>query len=430
MSPNCTNPNCRSDHGASTALGRRQMLRLAFGCGAAITIGSRAQAAPRQDADLFDPPALFDWGNPGRLSARAIALVETTNTIDMLCQMRNSLVVRGEPNNMEMVTRRFRQWFDDPSSIRHNDLRRYFLSGIDVIHYGTDMSSILNIPEAFDRAEWFYRGFHRIVETHPDWFSLVLNPSDLAANRHLGKIKIILGMQNGDHFRTPADVAHFHGLGQRVSQLTYNRENALGGGAFSQVGLKPYGRDVIRAMNAAGMVLDLAHSNAQTALEACAETEVTPIISHTNCRALNAGFDRAMPDEVIRAFAAKGGVIGVTVVRQFVSPNEPTTIEDFLNHIDHIVNLVGVEHVGIGNDNDLSALDGVDPEAQRAAFAAPGQAQYRWRERTEIDGLDHPRRFYDICEGLVRRGYSDEHIRLVLGGNWERVLTHIWTTRA
>jgi membrane dipeptidase len=430
----CGHPSCAGSHGQDpgrVGLDRRRALGLAFGCGAALVLNGCATTSTDQTGASVDGATLEPrfWGHPGLYSARAVRLVETSNTIDMLVPVRNALVLKDQPNSMELAVERFMSWFDDPASIPAEQFARFQASGIKIFNVSIDLGQLNPGPTPYDKANLYFEGWKRIVAAHPDVFHIIANAADLSQVSGAGKLKLILGLQNGDHFRTVEDVAHFRRQGQMLSQLTYNAENHLGGGAFSDVGLKPFGAEVIRAMNRVGMVVDLAHANDRTSLEAAEASEVTPIISHTNCRALNPGFTRAMPDEVIRAFAARGGVIGVTVVRQFVTAQEPTTIEDYINHIDHIANLVGIEHVGIGSDTDLSQQDGVDDEAKRLQFARSGQEQYRWRERTEIDGLDHPRRLYDITEGLVRRGYSDAHIRLVLGGNWQRVLGQVWNTR-
>lgn len=414
------------DVASEEPIGRRTVMRLGLAAAAISGFFPRMPSA----ANTVVEPQGFDYGNPGQLSPRAIRLVSTTNTIDMLTQVRNALVVRGGANSQQMVPARFRRWFDDPKSITRDDLRRYLQSGIRIFYPGTDTAITTNFTDRFAAAQWYFNGWFRIRATHPDLFAFLLSPDDLSPARHRGKLKIILGMQNGDHFRSGQDVGLFYRLGQRVSQLTYNSENKLGGGAFSDAALKPLGREVIAAMNHVGMVLDLSHANERTAFEAADASAVAPIISHTNCEKLNPGFNRAATDALIRAVASRGGVVGMTVVRNFVSPREPTTIEDYLNHIDHVAQLVGVQHVGLGSDTDLSQIDGADPAAFEAARKQAAQAKYKWRDRTEIDGLDHPRRIYDVCEGLVRRGYTDRDIRLVLGGNWERVLSHIWSTRS
>jgi membrane dipeptidase len=106
---------------------------------------------------------------------------------------------------------------------------------------------------------------------------------------------------------------------------------------------------------------------------------------------------------VIRAAARGGGVLGITSVRQFVCGGTPVTIENVLDHFDHAVKLVGVEHVGLGSDFDLDAHPSYD-----------------------IPGLNHADRIYELTEGLLRRGHTDAHVSLMLGGNFQRALRQIW----
>jgi membrane dipeptidase len=162
-------------------------------------------------------------------------------------------------------------------------------------------------------------------------------------------------------------------------------------------------------MNEVGMAVDLSHSSDCTCLDAIEVTRKPALITHANCRALNQGHPRCKPDRVIRELAKTGGVMGITAVRSFVRGEEPTTIEDVLDHFDHVAKLVGVEHVGVGSDN---GLDGRDTKQTRF--------------RMDISGLNHPQRIYDLTEGLIRRNYSNKNIRLVLGGNFLRALTQIW----
>ena len=123
--------------------------------------------------------------------------------------------------------------------------------------------------------------------------------------------------------------------------------------------------------------------------------------------------------------AATGGVMGITGVRNFVSAEEPTTVEDYLDHIDHVRDLVGIEHVGIGSDMDLHGYDDL-PAEQYEALKANYKGSYAFREKIDIDAIAHPRRMFDVTEGLIRRGYTDDHVRAVLGGNFRRVLGEIW----
>ena len=119
--------------------------------------------------------------------------------------------------------------------------------------------------------------------------------------------------------------------------------------------------------------------------------------------------------------------MGLTVLRGFVRGEDPTTIQDFLDHLDHIARLVGIHHVGIGSDADLESsgaagmkmYDNLPPEIRNF---------YRFRKSIEIPGLDHPRRMFDIAEGLIGRGYSDDEIQGVLGLNFKRLLAASWAT--
>jgi membrane dipeptidase len=110
----------------------------------------------------------------------------------------------------------------------------------------------------------------------------------------------------------------------------------------------------------------------------------------------------------------------------FVSPKEPTTIETMLDHYDYVAKLVGVEHLGVGSDIDLLGYDAL-PAEEMKQLKSSYKATYGFRDKTDIDGYNFPRRPFDLAEGLIRRGYSDANIQLILGGNFSRVLKEIWT---
>ena len=96
-----------------------------------------------------------------------------------------------------------------------------------------------------------------------------------------------------------------------------------------------------------------------------------------------------------------------------------------VNHIDHVVKLVGIDHVGIGSDADLDGYDDMDPK-QYAELKAAYKSSYAFRNKLDIDGFDHPLKFYDLTEALIRRRFSDDNIRLILGGNFRRLLSATW----
>ena len=117
--------------------------------------------------------------------------------------------------------------------------------------------------------------------------------------------------------------------------------------------------------------------------------------------------------------------MGITGVRMFVRDREPTTVEHIVDHIDHVVQLVGIEHVGIGSDSDLNGYDDM-PADQLKELRASYKASYAFRDKIDTDGYDHPRKTFDLTEALIRRGYSDDNISAVLGGNFRRLLGATW----
>jgi membrane dipeptidase len=117
--------------------------------------------------------------------------------------------------------------------------------------------------------------------------------------------------------------------------------------------------------------------------------------------------------------------MGITGVRMFVKATEPTTLDSLLDHFDYVRKMIGPQHLGIGSDIDLFGYDKM-PTAEYNALKAGYKASYSFREKIDIEGVDHPKRMFDLTDGLIRRGYSDADIRGILGGNFRRVLARIW----
>jgi membrane dipeptidase len=282
-------------------------------------------------------------------------------------------------------------------------------------------------PNAYDEALEFISAWSGFAGRNSDVFSLVGVASDLDHAKAKHKIAVIMGLQNAEQFREAKDVKAFHQLGLRCAQLTYNSQNLIGSGSTERVdgGISDYGIEVIKAMNEVGMLIDVSHSGDKTTLDAI-ELSPRPIaFTHSNCRALN-NHPRLKTDEAIQKLARKGGVMGITGVRNFVKDREPTTVEDVVDHIDHVVELAGIEHVGIGTDSDLMGYDHMQPD-QYAKLKAAYKASYAFRDKIDTDGFNHPKKIYDLTDALLRRGYSDSNIQAVLGGNFRRLLGESWT---
>jgi len=279
---------------------------------------------------------------------------------------------------------------------------------------------------AYADALQFIAAWSGFAGRNSDVFSLVGRVEDIERAKKLGKVAVIMGLQNADEFREPKDVKDFYDLGLRCAQLTYNTQNLIGSGSTERVdgGVTDFGEQIIKAMNEAGMLIDVSHSGPRTTLDAI-EISPKPIaITHSNCRALN-DHPRLKTDEAIRKLAAKGGVMGITGVRMFVKDSEPTTIEHIVGHIDHVVKLVGIEHVGIGSDSDLMGYDHM-PKDQYEKLKAGYKSTYAFRDKIDTDGFDHPQKVYDLTAALLKRNYSEANIQAVLGGNFRRLLGNTW----
>jgi membrane dipeptidase len=295
-------------------------------------------------------------------------------------------------------------------------------SGITAFHNSVGVGG----ASAYEDALQFIAAWSGFAGRNSDVFTLVGRAQDLDHAKAKQKIAVIMGLQNADEFREPKEVKAFYELGLRCAQLTYNSQNLIGSGSTDRVdgGISDYGIEIIKAMNEVGMLVDVSHSGDRTTLDAI-ELSPKPIaFTHSNCRALN-NHPRLKTDEAIRKLAAKGGVMGITGVRNFVKDKEPTTVEDIVDHIDHVVKLVGIEHVGIGTDSDLMGYDHMPPD-QYKQLKAGYKSSYAFRDKIDTDGFNHPRKMYDLTAALVRRGYSDSNIQAVLGGNFRRLLGSTW----
>lgn len=345
----------------------------------------------------------------GTFSHRAIDLVSKSLVVDML-------------GNLNLNDDVLLPWMNGPQVMKAEDQAAFRSSGLNAVHQAVGVGG----PSSYEDALTYMAMCNGFVARTTSLFSRIEHASDLDAAKDAGKIGLIVGLQNADQFRTPEDVVTFHGLGMRCAQLTYNEQNLIGSGSTERIdgGVSDFGVEIVRKMNDTGMLIDVSHSGPRTTLDAI-ELSAKPIaFTHTNCRALN-DHPRLKTDEAIRSLAAKGGVMGITGVRMFVRDREPTTLENIVDHIDHVVKLVGIEHVGIGSDSDLWGYDKL-PEEQRQAIRAGYKASYAFRERIDTDGFDHPRRIYSLTDCLIRRGYTDSHITAILGGNFRRMLATVW----
>ena len=351
-------------------------------------------------------------GSPTEYSARAIDLVKQSTVIDMLSVLTLDFAKQDK-------------WMLDPETFSAADIQPFKESGINVIHPAVGMGG----PNAYENTLKFFASWNAFIANHDAHFIRIDSAVDLDRVKSSGKLGILLGLQNSDHFRRPDDVDFFRGLGQRVSQLTYNSRNLIGNGSTERrdEGISDFGVAIVERMNKVGMAVDVSHCGDRTTLDAFEVSKKPVLITHSNARALVGDHPRCKTDEAIKKVGAAGSVMGITGVRMFVKTDEPTTIEHLLDHYDHVRKLIGPEHLGVGSDIDLYGYDKMPPELNKQ-LRAGYKGSYGFREKIDIEGVDHPKRMFDLTEGLIRRKYTDADIRGILGGNFARVLKQIWVS--
>jgi membrane dipeptidase len=344
-------------------------------------------------------------------SGKAVELIGRNTVIDMLSVL--TLDFNKEAN-----------WFIDPATFIAADAKPYFDSGINVFHQSVGLGG----PNAYETALKYFAHWNGFIANDTEQFMRIDRVADLKAVKKSGKIGVMLGLQNSEHFRRPDDVDFFRGLGQCVSQLTYNSRNLIGNGSTERrdEGISDFGVTIIERMNKWGMAVDVSHCGDRTTLDAFEISKKPVLITHSNCRALVPNHPRLKTDEAIKKVGEAGSVMGITGVRMFVKGDEPTTVEHVLDHFDHVRKLIGPEHLGVGSDMDLYGYDAMPAELNKQ-LRASYKGSYGFREKIDIAGLNHPKRMFDLTEGLIRRKYSEADIAGILGGNFERVLTQIWT---
>jgi membrane dipeptidase len=259
----------------------------------------------------------------------------------------------------------------------------------------------------------------RLVGSDPGNRVLVDSVDALLEARREGKLAVGFHFQGTDPFEENLGwVDIFYALGVRHALMAYNEVNRVGCGCHVEQdsGLTELGRTLVREMNRVGMLVDCAHTGYRTTMETIEASTSPVIISHTNVAALR-DHPRCVRDDQIEACARKGGVLGITGLGPFLGKGEPSA-ERLVDHIDHVANLVGPEHVGLG-------LDWVWDLKSFAAFVARLPERYppeQYRDMAQLDPEDGPR----ITEELLRRGYRENEIRGILGENWLRVCRRVW----
>lgn len=264
------------------------------------------------------------------------------------------------------------------------------------------------------------------IRDNSDLLTLVRSTADILQAKQDGKTGIILGFQNAHAFEDHLGyIEAFADMGVRVVQLCYNTQNLIGTGCYERDGgLSGYGHEVIAEMNRVGIMVDLSHVGAKTSEEAILASRKPVTYSHC----LPAGLKehpRNKSDEQLRFIADRGGFIGVTMFPPFLKRGIESTVDDYVEAIDYVINLVGEDCVGVGTDH----TQGYGQEF----FDHITHDKGRGRRLTNFGTVQNPVGIRTIGEmpnltaAMERAGWPASKITKVIGGNWLRVFGEVWS---
>ena len=287
------------------------------------------------------------------------------------------------------------------------------------VNVGMDMNSIAHILRVI-------AAFRAKIAAYPDKYMQIEKFEDLATAKSKGLLGVGFDLEGSVMLQDmPEMVPVFAKLGVKQIHFAYNRNNSVAGGCHDvDMPLTDLGVEIVKAVNSSGMIMDCSHTGRQSSLDIMRVSSKPVVFSHANPKALG-GHERCIDDEQIKACADTGGVIGICGFQRFIkSPNAPE-VPDMIRHIKYAVDLVGVDHVGIGLDTMPSVAgtndfpDGVDkdhywPAASGYGPAAGGAAVF------------DPRKLPALADALIATGYSTDDVDKIMGENFIRVAKASW----
>ena len=266
---------------------------------------------------------------------------------------------------------------------------------------------------------------------HQDLVVLATTTEHIERARAEGQVAFVISIEGAAMIENELDrIDILYGLGVRCLGIAYSEGNALGAGLKEprDGGLTVFGRRAVQRMNRLGMAIDISHSGDQTSLDTIEASEQPIFITHSGARGLW-NTRRLKPDDIIRACADKGGVIGIEAApHTTITPNPlEHSLESFMEHFEYCVNLVGIDHVTFGPDALFGDHVGLHKTLSAVLSLQASKGNMDFPRVEWVDGLENPAEaFPNIVRWLVKHGYSDEDIAKAIGGNTMRVLKQVW----
>jgi membrane dipeptidase len=327
----------------------------------------------------------------------------------------------GDPDAADGVSRYTDKGWDDTLA-----------TGVTVVR--DTVMPVGNVADAWAAYQSDMADKRAIFGANPDRLLHVRSAADILKAKREKKFGVIIGTQDSAMVGSELDrLAQMKKDGVMTVQLTYNNANLSGDGSLEprNAGLTKLGKATIERIEAEKLLLDLSHGGARTMAEAVAFAKRSPVISHTGARAL-VDHPRNTDDATIKAVADKGGVVGAYFMPFLTLDSHPRG-EDLLRHVEHIANVAGEDHVGIGTDNGVlpqlvneETTRKLNEWAQKrmdAGIAAPGEGLNVWPMVADYNSVDRYRRF---ASDLQKRGWSEARLEKLMGGNFVRVYREAW----
>ena len=261
--------------------------------------------------------------------------------------------------------------------------------------------------------------FRRWLALRSEDYLLAVSADDIERARASGRLAVLFDIEGMNAIADqPSLVQLYYDLGVRWMLVAYNRNNPAGGGCQDDdPGLTDFGRRILDEMARVGMLACCSHTGERTAMEVMEYSAMPVLFSHSNARAVH-DHPRNVPDAALRACAASGGVVGANGLSLFIG-GEGGLVNGLIRHVDHIVQLIGIEHVGLGLDYVFDLAEIEDALNNPAIF--PPELGYN-----RPPDMVGPEMIEGLVVGLGKLGYSDDNLRALLGGNLLRVARQVW----
>ncbi len=288
--------------------------------------------------------------------------------------------------------------------------------------------------DLFGRTSASIARWARLVDAAPNTLLRIRAAKDIREAKKTGRVGVIFGFQDAAMLEgSVSRLGLFDDLGVRIIQLTYNRSNELGDGSVEpgNRGLTPFGHEVVAEMNTRRLLVDLSHCGQQTTADGIEASTGPVAITHSGCAALSA-LPRNKRDQELRALAERGGVFGVYFMPFLREQGQPDSL-DVVRHIEHALHVCGEDHVGVGTDGAIAAVDLSEEyrarvraeiaRRQAAGISAPGETN---DIVPLIPDLNEARRLDTLADLLSVRGHSSARIEKILGANFMRLFEDVW----